>query len=82
MFAGIKVYIEGIDNDQNITVNTFSDGSFYYFGLRPGKFKIYLDKNQLEYINCMSEPAEILLEIDASGAGKSFEDLNFELRSK
>lgn len=80
--SGIKVHIEGIDYDQNLTVNTFSDGSFYYFGLRPGKFKIYLNKNQLEYINCVSEPAEIILEIEASGAGKSFENLNFELRSK
>ena len=80
--SGIKVYIEGIDNDQNLTVNTFSDGSFYYFGLRPGKFKIYLDKSQLEFINCISEPEELLLEIEAAGEGKSIEELEFELRKK
>jgi hypothetical protein len=81
-FPGAKVHIEGIDNDQNLTVNTFSNGSFYYFGLRPGKFKILLDKNQLEYINCISEPAEIVLEIEASIEGKFIENINFELRQK
>ncbi len=79
---GIKIHIEGIDNDQNITINTFSDGSFYYFGLNPGKFKIYVDKNQVEYINCISEPSELTLDIEASGAGMSIENINFELRSK
>lgn len=79
---GVKIHIEGIDNDQNLTVNTFSDGSFYYFGLRPGKFKIYLDINQLEMLNLISEPAEILIEIESSATGSSFENLNFELRTK
>jgi hypothetical protein len=80
--AGIKIHIEGIDNDQNIMVSTFSDGSFYYFGLRSGKFKIYVNKNQLEYLKCISEPLERVLEIEVSGSGNSFENLNFELHSK
>lgn len=79
---GIKVYVEGIDNDQNIILKTFSDGTFYHFGLRPGKFKIYLDKNHLEYLNSVSEPAERILEIGYSEAGGSLDNLNFELRIK
>jgi hypothetical protein len=79
---GIKVHIEGTDSDQSITINTFSDGSFYYFGLMPGKYKIYLDKEQLEYIKYKSEPAEIAVAVEASGAGKSIENLNFELHSR
>lgn len=77
--AGIKIHIEGIDNNQNITTNSYSDGSFYYFGLKPGKFKIYLNKNQVELLKAISVPAEIMLEIDASGAGQFIENINFEL---
>jgi hypothetical protein len=80
--SGIKVHVEGIDNDQNLTLRTFSDGAFYYFGLRPGKFKIYINKIQLVGIHCVSEPHEIEIEVEASSAGKSMENLNFDLHTE
>ena len=54
--AGMKVHIDGIENDMNITTNTFSDGSFYYFGLAPGKYKIYLNQSQLSFLGLQSDP--------------------------
>ncbi len=79
---GIKIHIEGVDNDQKITLNTFSDGSYYYYGLRPGKFKIYVDREQLEYLDNISIPEEYVLKIGLIGSEKPFENLNFDLYKK
>lgn len=76
---GIKVHVEGIDNDQKIILNTFSDGSYYYYGLRPGTFKVYVDKEQLEYLENISIPQEYVLKIGLIGSEKPFENLNFDL---
>ncbi len=65
--AGIKVHIDGIDNDVKLSINTFSDGSFYYFGLAPGKYKIYLDKSQLDYLGVTSSPAEKEIDLKPDG---------------
>ncbi len=80
--AGVKVHIEGVDNDQKVVVNTFNDGSFYYFGLRPGTFKIYVNKGQLEYLNYEAIPGEYVLKIGLVGSEKPFENLNFDLYKK
>jgi hypothetical protein len=80
--SGIKIHIEGVDNDQKITVNTFSDGSYYYYGLRPGSFKIYVDKEQLEYLGNISIPGEYVLNLGLIGSEKPFEGLNFDLYKK
>jgi hypothetical protein len=80
--AGVKVHIEGVDNDQKVIVNTFNDGSFYYFGLRPGTFKIYVNKGQLEYLNYEAIPGEYVLKIGLVGSEKPFENLNFDLYKK
>jgi hypothetical protein len=80
--AGIKVYIEGIDNDQKLIINTFSDGSFYHYGLRPGTFKAYLDKEQLNRINSNSDPTELVFHIHSSSEGISIGNLDFILSRK
>jgi len=80
--SGLKVHIEGVDNKQNITVTTFSDGSFYYFGLRPGTFKIYVNKEQLDYLSYEAIPGEYVLKIGLLGFEKPFENLNFDLYKK
>lgn len=79
---GIKVQIEGIDNEENITINTFNDGSFYYFGLGPGKYRVYVNNEQLEYLNYTSKPAEYEVKIGYEDSQRPFEDLNFELIKK
>lgn len=80
--SGLKVHIEGVDNEQHIIVNTFSDGAFYYFGLRPGTFKIYVNEEQLEYLNYEAIPGEYVLKIGLVGSEKPFENLNFDLYRK
>lgn len=49
--AGLKIHITNIMTGESNTVTTFSDGSFYYFGLLPGKYKVIPDKEQLSSIN-------------------------------
>jgi len=48
--GGIKVYIKNLDDDKIEKIVTFSDGSYYYFGLRPGKYIAYLDEEQLKIL--------------------------------
>ena len=52
------------------------------YGLRPGTFKIYVDKEQLEYLDNISIPGEYLLKIELIGSEKPFENLNFDLYEK
>lgn len=61
--GGIKIYIKNISDEKVETVITFSDGSYYYFGLRPGKYIAYLDEEQLEILGIKKnvEPIEFAI---------------------
>jgi hypothetical protein len=61
--AGLKIHIQNIITEETNTITTFSDGSFYYFGLLPGKYKLVLDKEQLTAINATLESNEFYFEI-------------------
>ena len=61
--AGLKVQIINILTEESNTISTFSDGTFYYFGLLPGKYKLVLNKEQLSAINATLESNEFFFEI-------------------
>lgn len=77
--GGIRVHILGIDKDYTTNVLAFSDGSFFYDGLLPGKYKAYVDSTQLRILNVNSKPPFIDFEIEASDSGNFISNLNFEL---
>jgi len=58
--SGIKVYIKNLDDEKVEQAVTFSDGSYYYFGLRPGNYIAYLDEEQVKMlkINKKVQPIE------------------------
>ena len=57
------MYIKNLEDEKIENVVTFSDGSYYYFGLRPGKYVAYLDEEQLKIlkINKRVEPIEFTI---------------------
>ena len=54
-----------MDDEKIETVVTFSDGSYYYFGLRPGKYIAYLDEKQLGILGIKKEVEPIEFTITA-----------------
>ena len=58
--SGMKLYIKNLDDEKIEKVVTFSDGSYYFFGLRPGKYIAYLDEDQLKMLktNKIVKPIE------------------------
>ncbi len=77
---GIKVHIENIDDGALKTISTFSDGTFYYFGLKPGTYRIFIDKKHTEILQLLPYPSLRMIEIKADPNGDIVEDLDFTLR--
>ncbi|WP_233553705.1 hypothetical protein [Algoriphagus lacus] len=63
-------------------IRTFSDGSFYSYGLLPGKYKLKVDSKQLEFMQVESDPAELEFEIKALADGDYLEGLTLVLKPK
>ncbi len=78
--AGMKIKIENKSNGQIRKVSSFSDGTFYYFGLLPGKYRIYIDNEILKKLGLKSYPEYYDLEIKSVETGDYFDKLNFILK--
>lgn len=60
-------------------IRTFSDGSFYSYGLLPGKYRMKVDSKQLEFMQVNSSPSELEFEIKALADGDYLEGLTLVL---
>jgi hypothetical protein len=63
-------------------IRTFSDGSFYSYGLLPGKYKLRIDPKQLEFMQVNSIPCQLEFEIKALADGDYLEGLTMVLRTR
>jgi hypothetical protein len=77
--GGIRVQVVNLSKDIVSQVTTFADGEFYYLGLLPGKYRAYIDPEQLEKYGYTSQPASIEFEVEPVSGGSSVEDVNFIL---
>jgi len=64
------------------TLRTFTDGTFYTFGLIPGTYTVVLDPQQLNYIGKESDPDVLEFEIKALADGDYVSGLDFNLIDK
>lgn len=48
--AGIKININDSNNEKVVTLSTYSDGTFYYFGLKPGSYTASIEKDHLDIL--------------------------------
>lgn len=75
----VKIIITNLSTQKEYIINTFSDGSFYLYGLRKGKYVIRVDENYLNRHSLKSNPEQIELEIDPTKNQLIFEELKFTL---
>ena len=78
---GIKVILENKKTNKTKTLRTLSDGTFYLYGLQPGKYKIYIDKKQLHKLNLPSTPNYFNAEIKSISNTRKEVEYNFILES-
>ncbi len=77
--AGVKIHIVNADSSYMQSIPVFSDGSFYYLGVPPGKYTAYVDSIQLRVLNCVSDPTLANFEVKATKDGDFVSGLNFDL---
>ncbi|MCH6200330.1 hypothetical protein MMU07_12130 [Aquiflexum sp. LQ15W] len=81
--GGLRLILEKLnDNEPLQLLRTFTDGGFYVFGMMPGKYRLYADPKQLEFMNVTSDPGILEFEIKALADGDYLENLNIKLRYK
>ncbi|MCX8057473.1 MAG: hypothetical protein N3F03_07695 [Ignavibacteria bacterium] len=78
--SNVRLIVKNKLDGKEIFINTFSDGSFYFYGLRKGKYSIEIDRNYLQRIGLTTSPEKIEFEIDPSKNKLTIEDLKFTLK--
>lgn len=73
--GGIKIIINGLNNDFYKEMRTFSDGSFYDYEIPPGRYSVTVDPSQLSLLSSVSVPNKIEFEVEALAQGDFIEGL-------
>ena len=77
---GVKTPIQSVDDGSLKTINTFSDGTFYYFGLKPGAYRIFLDEAHTNILKTISYPSLRMIKVKPDPNGDIIEGLDFTLK--
>jgi hypothetical protein len=77
--TNVQAVVRREDGSYLQTIRIFQDGSLYYIGIPPGKYRISLDSIRLASENLISEPAEREFEIHAMAQGDEVSGLDFVL---
>ncbi|NGP87832.1 hypothetical protein [Fodinibius halophilus] len=81
--SGVRLYLESKKDQSNgrdpfsKEIRTFSDGSFYAYEIPPGKYNLYIDPSQLDFLNSVSRPDTMEIKIKALAQGDFKDGLNF-----
>ncbi len=54
----VEVELHNLDTDDRYSVTTFSDGTFYLLGVRPGRYEATVSRQVLEELGAAVEPAQ------------------------
>ena len=65
---GLIVNVENKQTKKVKKLKTLSDGSFYFYGLQPGNYKITLDEKQLKRLKLKPKPSYFDMEIKSISA--------------
>jgi hypothetical protein len=83
-FEGVrdfKVQLRGVTNSYRDFAVTFSDGTFDYFGLPPGKYLATPDPGQMQRMGVVSYPSSYFFELFSKPEGDVIGRINFVLKS-
>lgn len=75
--SGMRVHLTNEEESFQKEMRTFSDGSFYAYEIPPGTYKLSLDENQLTFLDAVSQPDTIDIEVEPTEGGDFIEELNF-----
>ncbi|MGM0547519.1 MAG: SPOR domain-containing protein [Bacteroidota bacterium] len=81
--SGVRLYLESNYDEESQRepfseeLRTFSDGSYYTHEVPPGKYRLFIDPNQLEFLQVDAEPDTMDIEVEALAEGDFVEGLNF-----
>jgi hypothetical protein len=76
---GLKVHVDEIGGTMKRTIPLFQDGSLYYVGLAPGKYKIFVDSVQLNILELVAQPMMREFIVKATAEGDAISGLDFML---
>ncbi|MFZ5980224.1 MAG: hypothetical protein ACOYVF_06285 [Candidatus Zixiibacteriota bacterium] len=80
--GGIKIMFLNMTTETVTEVSTFNNGDFYYLGLIPGRYRAYIDNEQLETYGYVSDPVDIEFEVEMVEGGAIIDDVGFKLVPK
>jgi len=80
--GGLRLHLKSVDSDLEMTLHTFSDGSFYAMEIPPGEYEIEIDSTQLLFLNVDCAPHKHYFGVRAIAEGDFIENLNFILTNK
>jgi len=80
--GGIRIIITNEQTGSETKVISFNNGEYFYLGLVPGLYRIYLDREQLEKYGYACEPAFKTFQISTVEGGDIIGDMNFLLVPK
>ena len=81
--SGVRLYLKSNFDDSSKRepfskeMRTFSDGSFYTYEVPPGKYQLFIDPNQLDFLQSEAEPDTMDIEVEALAEGDFVEGLHF-----
>ncbi|MGD8749666.1 MAG: SPOR domain-containing protein, partial [Balneolaceae bacterium] len=81
--SGVRLFLESNYEKESSRkpfskeLRTFSDGSFYTYEIPPGRYHLYIDPKQLEFLDAISKPDTMDITIKSLAEGDFVENLNF-----
>lgn len=78
--GGLRLYLESVETGIIRELRTFADGYFYEMEVEPGKYKLYVDPNQLLILRAVSTPEVLEFEVQISADGDFVDGLEITLQ--
>lgn len=79
---GLRMFLTREGADEPEVIRTFSDGSFYHYGLMPGNYTLMVDSGQLAFMNVSQHPDTLKFTIRATAEGDWIDTLQIVLRPR
>lgn len=79
---GLRLNLKREGEDEPEVIRTFSDGSFYHYGLMPGNYTLMVDSGQLAFMNVSQHPDTLKFTIRATAEGDWIDTLQIVLRPR
>ncbi|HUV30043.1 MAG TPA: hypothetical protein VMY05_02965 [Acidobacteriota bacterium] len=80
--GGMKLIVVNVSKDIMSEVTTFADGDYYYLGLLPGSYRVYIDPAQLENYGYITQPEAREFKVTVAEGGMSVVNIDFLLLPK